>query len=287
MEVISTTYEHCADPAAGRYAFCVVNLREYIIYRVLPGKGTAMKRLPLILLPILLILAFVSCENRERITETEYVHDIKYIESPPDTVLRIDTLYNFDTLVHYDTVFSGGGDTVLQYDTVMQIDTIYSSSIDTVTITEVVYDTTRVYDTVNVINTVYDTVIRVDTVTQQACAPFVQFAFAALQYHADGEVIAFINSEFGYDDGWVYYLSIAMSDVSSPSTGVYDFYGYIDYWAPDFSGYYPLEYYWRISFTGGDPSDPDNWNLSDPPAAPKKDPGVRLSPDTELRSIAR
>jgi len=244
-----------------------------------------MSRLWPLIFPAILLLAFVSCENRERITETEYVHDIQYVESPPDTVLRIDTLYRNDTLTQFDTVFMGGGDTVVQYDTVMQIDTVFDSSTDTVTITQVIHDTTMIFDTVNVVNTIYDTVTRIDTVVQEACAPFVQFAFSAMQYHADAEVIAFINSEFGYDDGWVYYLSIAMSDISSPSTGVYDFYGYIDYWAPDFSGYYPLEYYWRVSLTGGDPADPDNWQLSEPPSAPKREPGVRLAPETSARPV--
>ncbi len=244
-----------------------------------------MKRLWPLLFLMILALAFVSCENKERITETEYVHDIQYIESPPDTVLRIDTLFTADTLILIDTVFTGGGDTIVQYDTVLRVDTVYNSSVDTVTVTQVIHDTTRIYDTINVVNTVYDTVFSVDTVLQQANAPYVQFAFAALQYQADPAVIDFINSEFGYDDGWVYYLSIAMSDISSPSTGVFDFYGYIDYWSPDFSGYYPLEYYWRITLVGDNPADPDDWQISDPPSAPKKNPGVSLSPDASIRRL--
>jgi len=73
-------------------------------------------------------------------------------------------------------------------------------------------------------------------------------------------------------------LSLAMTFTSSPSTGVYDFYGYIDYWTPDWSGYYLLEYYWRMTYLGGDPTDPNNWRLSDPPAgASGRDSGLKLS----------
>ncbi len=157
--------------------------------------------------------------------------------------------------------------------------------IDTVKITQVVHDT------VTVINTVHDTVTVThtvhDTVEVESSLPHVQFAFVAMQYFADEEVLAFINSEFGYSDGWIYYLSVMMSDISNPSTGVYDFYGYIDYWVPDWSGYYPLEYYWRISYKGGDPSDPDNWQLSDPPAAPKRNPGVTRVTDAAAHNLIK
>lgn len=246
-----------------------------------PGKGNRMKRLLPLLIITAIVTLFMACEKTEKITETEYVYDTKYVESPPDTVFRLDTLFSVDTVMIYDTVNNSG--TTPAVDTVIQIDTVYNNSSDTVVITSTVYDTTLIHDTVTVINTVYQT----DTVIQEVNSPYVQFAFSALQYHADSEVLAFINSEFGYTEGWVYYLSIAMSDIQSPSTGVYDIYGYIDYWSPDFSGYYPLEYYWRISLTGGDPADPDDWQLSDPPSAPKKNPGVRIAPDASIRSISK
>ncbi len=225
-----------------------------------------MKNLLTLATAVILVAAFLSCERIEKVTETEYVHDIKYIENPPDTIFKLDTLYRADTVIIRDTVEGGGIDTVIITNIIRDTVRIH----DTVTITNIIHDT------ITVTRTIHDTVTVIDTVETESCPPYAHFAFVALQYHADAEVIAFINSEFGYEDGWVYYLSIMMSEMSNPSTGVYDFYGYIDYWAPDWSGYYPIEYYFRVSYLGGDVSDPDNWQLSEPPSNAKNQPGLHL-----------
>ena len=164
-----------------------------------------------------------------------------------------------------DTVFNNSTDTLIITENIYDTVTV----IDTVNVTNNIYDTVTVIDTVNITNNIYDTVTvtvnHYDTTTISQCDPFVQFAFAALQYYGDAEILNLINSLFGYNDGWVYYLSISQSDLQSPSYGVYEIYGYANYWTVGFASYYPLEYFWRVTYLGGDPSDPDNWKLSDPP----------------------
>lgn len=238
------------------------------------------------ILTILIFLALtLGCDKEKTITSTEYIHEIEYIEKPGDTVFVFDTLLTVDTLIQYDTTHTGGGT-----DTIIVMDTVYNNSTDTVTITENIYDTVSIIDTVNITNNIYDTVTvtvnHYDTTTISQCDPFVQFAFAALQYYGNAEIMTFVNGEFGYNNGWIYYLAITQSDLQSPSYGVYEIYGYSNYWTVDFSGYYPLEYFWRLSYLGGDPSDPDNWELSDPPAkSSSKTGGVKLSIDREANIV--
>jgi len=225
-------------------------------------------------LAILIIIALIfGCDKERTITSTEYIKEIEYIEKPADTVLIFDTLYTVDTLYKYDTTYIGGGD-----DTIIVTDTVFNNTIDTLVITEYNYDTITVFDTV--------TVNHYDTVTISECDPFVQFAFAALQYYGNAEILSFINGEFGYNDGWIYYLGITQSDLQSPSYGVYEIYGYANYWTVGFDAYYPLEYFWRLTYLGGDPSDPDNWELSDPPARSSSiTSGVKLSIDREANVV--
>ncbi|RKX19352.1 MAG: hypothetical protein DRP51_07575 [Candidatus Zixiibacteriota bacterium] len=235
-------------------------------------------------LAILIIIALIfGCDKERTITSTEYIKEIEYIEKPADTVLIFDTLYTLDTLYQYDTTYIGEGT-----DTIIVTDTVFNNTIDTLVITEYNYDTITVFDTVtqNFYDTVtvainhYDTVTvnSTDTVMVSQCEPFVQFAFAALQYYGNAEILSFINGEFGYNDGWIYYLAITQSDLQSSSQGVYEIYGYANYWTVEFDAYYPLEYFWRLTYLGGDPSDPDNWELSDPPARSSSiTSGVKLS----------
>jgi len=199
---------------------------------------------------LLVTFAFfaVSGCDKEKITEsTEYIHDIEYVELPPDTVLIT------------DTVFVGGSDTV------NFTDTLY------------IYDTTFTHDTIVTVIT--------DTVLTSQCAPNEYLALSALQYYSDPLVLDLIYQEFGITGGWVFYLSAFQLNVTQQSSGVYDLYGYIDYWTDDWSAFYALEFYWRLTYTGGEPADPDNWQMTDPPgAAPGLKPGINIieeSPQTQ------
>ena len=189
----------------------------------------------------------------------------------------MDTVSVVDTVLQIYTV--GGG----SIDTVTLVDTVHQVTWDTVVVNNFIYDTTVV--TVTVVDTVtqtvhhYDTVTVVDTVETNVSLPYAHFAWTALPFHADPLVLEFINAEFGYTEGWIYYLSFAQSTFENPEAGVYDFCGYIDYWLPDFSGYYPLEYCFRMTYVGTDPADPMNWELIDTPASPGTDPGIRLAPE--------
>ena len=238
-----------------------------------------MKKL-LLVFGFLTILALIfGCDKQRTITSTEYVKEIEYLPGTVDTVLMLDTILQIDTVIVYDTTKSGGGT-----DTLFIIDTVTNETVDTLIITETVTDTITVtidhYDTVTVNH--YDTVTvhDVDTVTISQCDPFVQFAFAAMEYYGNAEILNFINGEFGFTDGWIYYLSIGQCDLQSPSPGVYEIYGYANYWTVEFDGYYPLEFFWQLSYLGDDPSDPDNWELSDPPARSSgKTGGIQLTID--------
>jgi hypothetical protein len=63
---------------------------------------------------------------------------------------------------------------------------------------------------------------------------------------------------------------------------VYDLYGYIDYWTPDWSGYYPLEFGYRLTFTGTDPTNPNDWDITEAPATGSSPHpgGLRIVPET-------
>jgi hypothetical protein len=202
-------------------------------------------------------LAVAGCEKEKIVESTEYIHDIEYIELPPDTVLQVDTVFVSDSTTIYST------DTIFLFDTVVQI--------------EQIYDTLYIHDTVTTIQYYYDTTFIVDTITLTQCAPNEYLALTAMQYYCDPLVIDFVNAEFGLTEGWILYLSAFQLDVTQLSSDIYDIYGYIDYWTIDWSGYYPLEFYWRITYVSGDPADPTNWQLSDPPSvAPGHQPGIRL-----------
>lgn len=227
-----------------------------------------MKRLVLlgsVLVTFSLLLIASGC-NKEKIVEnTEYVHDIEYIQLPPDTIIH------FDTVVVDDSVTVNHTDTIILLDTVIQVHQVY----DTV----VVNHTVTVHDTVTTVRYHYDTVELVDTVTVQQANQYV--AFSAMEAYVNTAVIEFINSEFGYTDGWIFYLTVHQCDVTRQSATVYDFYGYIDYWTPDWSGYYPLEFGYRMTFTGGDPTNPANWDMSEAPTttSSKHPGGIRVVPE--------
>jgi hypothetical protein len=199
-----------------------------------------------LILTLTVVLVLAGCDKEKIVESTQYIHDTQYLESPPDTVFQIDTVFVNDSVAVHTT------DTVLIIDTVIQVNNVYDTIITYVT----------------------------DTVSINQCQPSEFLALGALQYYCDPLVIEFINGEFGYDDGWIMYLSAFQTDVTKQSSDVYDIYGYIDYWTPDWSGYYPLEYYWRVTYTGGDPANPDNWDLSSPPdGVSGHRPGVSLTED--------
>ncbi len=234
---------------------------------------------------ILALLVVVAGCDKERIVEsTEYIEQIEYVTLPPDTVFRTDTVRQADTVVTYDST------TVRVTDTVIQIDYVH----DTVVQVDYHHDTVTVYDTVHTVqyetDTTYmyffDTTYLVDTVTVNESSDNEHVAIGALQYYSNGLVIEFINAEFGLTDGWIFYLSTMQSDIQQVSTGVYDIYGFIDYWTPDWESYYPLEYYWRISYIGGDPAEADSWQISEPPdASPIYEPGLGIVSQASDRSL--
>ncbi|MBN1211939.1 MAG: hypothetical protein JXA92_05120 [candidate division Zixibacteria bacterium] len=245
----------------------------------------------ILLLVLVLFLAFSGCEKEKIVESTEYIHDIEYLELPPETVRTFDTLVIHDSTVvnAIDTILVW--DTIIQtnyvFDTIIQTNYIYDTVIQTNYVYDTVYQTNYIHDTVTVIQNHYDTVEVVDTVMLAQCTPNEYLAVAALQYYCDPLVFEFIYDEFGIEDGWVYYLSTFQIALMKQSDGIYDIYGYIDYWMADWSGYYPLEYYWRLVHTGGDPADPSNWQLAEPPAAAGPfDPGLKLSDQTRESSPA-
>jgi hypothetical protein len=228
------------------------------------------------------LLTVAGCDKEKIVESTEYIEQIEYITLPPDTVFRTDTVHHFDTVVHNDSV------TIQVTDTVIQIDYVY----DTVIQVSYIHDTITVYDTVNSVQFLFDTLYFfdttyiIDTVTVNQSGDNEHVAIGGLQYHSNGLVIEFISAEFGYTDGWIFYLSTMQSDIVRVSSGVYDIYGFIDYWTPDWAAYYPLEYYWRISYTGGDPADPANWQISEPPdASPTHEPGLKVVSRASDRSL--
>lgn len=156
--------------------------------------------------------------------------------------------------------------------------------------TEIVKDIQYITDTVVVVNTVtvHDTVRVIDTVQTVRCDPNELLAMGAMEFHTDPLVLDFINQEFGINDGWVFYLSTFQVDLVQASPAIYDIYGFIDYWTPDWSAYYPLEFYWRLSYTGGDPANPNNWQQTDPPAAVAgRAPGIGLVPENARSAVKR
>jgi hypothetical protein len=227
------------------------------------------------------LLTAAGCDKEKIVESTEIVKETQYIQLPPDTIVRVDTVFRRDSVTVRDTV--------IIHDTIIQP----SGSVDTVTVIDTVIRVVNHYDTIVTIDTVvtiqhhYDTTIVIDTVVNSECGPNAFFATTALQYHTDPLVIDFINQEFGYDDGWVFYLSAWQSGYAVQSSKVYDIYGYIDYWTPEWDGYYTLEYYWRMTYVSGDPANPDNWRMTEPPstamATTHHQAGLRLVPDGASR----
>ncbi|UCD94547.1 MAG: hypothetical protein JSU69_00405 [Candidatus Zixiibacteriota bacterium] len=218
----------------------------------------------IILSVIIAFLIIGGCEKEKIVESTEYVHDIVYVELPPDTVIKIDTVFIGDSVTIYAT------DTIFLFDTVVQVE--------------------YVYDTVTIVQHHYDTTVVTDTVLMSQCDPNEYLAIAALHYYSDPLVLEYIDQQFGYNDGWIFYLSSFQLDMTRQSSDIYDIYGYIDYWTPDWSGFYPLEFYWRLTYTDGDPADPRNWQISEPPApAPGHQAGIKLidSPSPKQPSVSR
>lgn len=216
----------------------------------------------------LIILLVAGCDKERIVESTEIIRETEYIELPPDTVII------YDTVVTFDSVTIQATDTLTVYDTVVQTNTIH----DTVIQINTIYDTITVTITDTIINVLvqYDTTIVTDTVIQLSFAANELLAKGALEFYVDPLVLEFAYEQFGLIDGWVYYLSAWQMDFTRRSAGVYDIYGYIEYWATDWSGYYPLEFYYRLTHTGGDPADVTNWQLGEPSASPAgHNPGLK------------
>jgi hypothetical protein len=239
------------------------------------------------------VLITTGCEKEKIVETTEYIQETEYIELPPDTVRLV------DTILSHDSVFVHQVDTVIQYDTVTQttVDTVIQVTtvhdtiivIDTIVQVDYVYDTLFVHDTIVTVEHHYDTVTVTDTVQIVRCDPNEHFAFAALQYHTNPLVLDLVLQEFGLVGGWIFYLTEYQVDLVNPSAGVYDIYGYVNYWMTDWSGYYPLEYYWRLVYSGGDPADPANWQMTEPPsgASSAHRSGLRLLDAGEAGKVQR
>jgi hypothetical protein len=225
---------------------------------------------------LLLLVAFfwiAGCDKEKIVNSKEYIHDTKYVEVPPDTIIVIDTVFNNDSvLVHrVDTV------RIIDVDTVIRVTTVH----DTIRIT------TTVHDTIRTVQNHYDTIVVHDTIVRNQCSPNAITAIAAMESQTNPMVLEFISSELGLSDGWIFYQTPEQMEVTQVSTTVYDIYSYVDYWAPDWSGYYPLEIYWRMTYISGDPAIPANWQMSDPPAAAAGNPGgiKSISRTTSVRSL--
>ncbi len=209
-----------------------------------------MKRLLLKIafLGLLALLLFVSGCDKERIVQSkEYIHDVQVVT---DTVVRI------DTVVHHDSTVTHVVDTIRIHDTVRT--TVY------------------IHDTVQTVRNHYDTVVVRDTVVKTLNPPSQVTAMNAMEIQSDQLVMQFINQQFGLTDGWILYLTPEQCAITQVSSTVYDIDAYVTYWASDWSGYYPLEVYWRLTYTSGDPNDPNNWQMTDPPSAVSgHQPGIR------------
>lgn len=211
--------------------------------------------LVLIAASLLLISILAGCDKEKIVESTEYIETTEYIPLPPDTVIIIDTVYSSDSV------------NITSTDTVYQINYVHDTVYQNNTVHDTVFNTQYIYDTITTTQYVYDTVFQ----TQYAPNEFT--AFGALQYYTDPMVFEFINSEFGLSDGYIFYISAFQMEVTKQSSNVYDFYGYIDYWTTDWSGYYALEFYWRMTYLGGDPANPNNWQIAEPPSGISTRPG--------------
>lgn len=215
----------------------------------------------ILLFAVSIFLIVSGCTKEKIVESTEYIEHTEYIELPGDTVYQVDSIYVNDSITVYVS------DTLYIYDTLETI--------------QYIYDTVMVYDTVEVVQYYYDTTVVTDTVLTIQCAPNEDFAISAMQYYSDPLVIALVNAEFGYTGGWIFYLSSYQINLIKRSNDVYDIYGYIDYWTPNWLGYYPLEFNWRVTYLAGDPSDPNNWRMSEPVGVSiGHQPGIGFSSET-------
>ncbi len=220
---------------------------------------------------LLLVLVVGGCDKERIVETTEYIEQTEYIEMPPDTVFQT------DTVIVNDSVTVQSVDTVHVYDTIQTVNTVH----DTTYIHDTISTVQHHYDTVTVTVNHYDTVTvtDIDTVVAFQCDPNASLAMAALQHYSNPLVLEIINAEFQLTNGWIFYLSTIQCSVTGQSTTTYDIYGYINFWTEDFAGYYQLEYNWRMTHTGGDPDDVNNWNMAEPPTASSVNvqPGLRAS----------
>ncbi len=209
-----------------------------------------MKRFVIItaVLALLALLLFVSGCDKERIVQSkEYIHDVQVVT---DTLVRIDTVYHHDSTV--------------------------TRVVDTVRIHDTVRTTVYIHDTVQTVRNHYDTVVVRDTVVKTINPPGSVTAMNAMEIQTDPLVMDFVNQQFGMTDGWILYLTPEQCAITQVSSNVYDIDAYVTFWASDWSGYYPLEVYWRMTYQSGDPTDPSNWQMSDPPSAVSgHQPGIR------------
>ncbi|MBK7142510.1 MAG: hypothetical protein IPH75_10555 [bacterium] len=225
------------------------------------------------LLLIASLLWIAGCDKERIVNSKEYIYETKYVESPPDTITLIDTVNIGDTMI------------------INRVDTIRITDIDTIIRTVTVHDTVRitsvVHDTVRTVQINWDTVVVHDTITRNQCLPNVITAIAAMEAQTDPLIYEFILGELGLDGGWNLYQTPNEMEVNQVSSTTWDIYSYVDYWAPDWSGYYPLEVYWRMTYRSGDPADPDNWQMSDPPTAVAGHIGgvSKITRKTEVRSL--
>ena len=228
---------------------------------------------PIVIIAVLilssLLLFGAGCEKERIVESTEYIHEIEYIEAPADTVFQIDTVYSNESPVIQI-------DTVIVSDTIIEVNNVY----DTVLVHDTVVNVQYVYDTVITIEQHFDTTVVTDTVLTIQCDPNEHTAIGAMEYYCDPLVLDFVYSEFGISGGYIFYLSSLQIEITQPGSGVWDIYGYIDYWTTDLTGYSLIEYYWRMTHTGGDPGDPSNWQISEPPVGSSgRQPGIKLAPD--------
>jgi hypothetical protein len=163
-------------------------------------------------------------------------------------------------------------------DTVFRVDSIQVPITDTVQLVDTVIAYTIIHDTVFSVINHYDTVVVIDTVVKSQCAPNAAMAIMAMEIQTDPLVLEFVQRELGQSDGWIFYLSPQQMYVNKISANVYDIGAYVDYYAYDFSGDFPLEVGWRMTYISGDPAVASNWQMADPPAgAAGYSPGIRLS----------
>ena len=125
-----------------------------------------MTKILLIGMLALTAMLITGCDKEKIVETTEYIHDVEYVELPPDTVIQVDTLVSHDSILVYRT------DTLVMYDTTIQ------TIVDTVIQVNNVYDTVLIYDTIVTVQQQFDTVWITDTVLNAQCSPNEHFAFA-------------------------------------------------------------------------------------------------------------